>query len=538
MEYLMPLLHRPLLNWFGWVCLSLAAVPIAADQALLLPKGGAVVTDHPLASRMAADVLLRGGNALDAAVQASLALGVLEPQNSGLGGGALVLARFASGQSWVFDGRETAPALAGPAMYFRAGELVPALSREGALSVATPGYLAALYEAHKRGGLWRWRDLAKPVADLARQGVSVSPGLAQAAANLPAPYQGLTPGATLVQVDLANTLLVVADEGPNAFYRGDFARALAALMQEREGLVSRRDLEDYKGQVRRVWEASFQGYSLISPGMPLSASFRSLQILALLDAFPWPKLTDAEPWHLAAEAMTLAFNDRPYWLGDSDQVPVPPGFLAPLSTRQMAAQINRKKASQGNADWGLDLSQEAPGVLASTLVVDDQGNWVVILASLNQRFGSKLWVPGTGVVLNNSMSAFSVNPLITPQGSQANNIAPKKRPLWPVTAFMVVKNARPQLLISSGAGMRGAAEAAQVAAAYLALGQPLADAAARPRVFHTGPQQPLGLVGDWPEPLLKDLKERGHNTSPLAPKPHLRGIGWREGKWQTLYESP
>ncbi len=523
--------------WSGLlaVLLSWACAQAWADNAVKLPQGGAVISDQPLASRMAAEVLHRGGNAVDAAVQASLVQAVLAPHKSGLGGGALGLVRLSSGQVLVFDGRETAPALAGPAMYFRGGQLQAALSERGALSVATPGFLAALYEMHKRGGRWRWVDVVKPVADLARQGVSLSPGLAAVAHQAPGPWQGLEPGAVLVQTELADTLLSIAEKGPGAFYRGDFAKALEHLMLEQEGIVSSRDLERYKGQVRRPSESQFQGYVLQGAGLPATGSFRSQQILALLDAFPWAKLQAAEPWHLAAEASRLALNDRPYWLGDSDQVKVPTGFLDPLTTRQMASLINRKKRL-APGDLGQDFSQEPLPAQASTLVSDDDGNWVVLVASLNGVFGSGLTVPGTGVVLNNAMAAFSVNPLITPQGSQANNIAPGKRPLWSTTLWLASKLGKPQLALASQGGMRGASEAAQVAAWHLAQGQELAKAGANLRVFAPSAQQPLGLIGPWPSSLQDDLAARGQTVQPLPPRPHLRVMSRVSGDLALWYE--
>ncbi|HEX7763862.1 MAG TPA: gamma-glutamyltransferase, partial [Cellvibrio sp.] len=329
----------------------------------------AVATVNPYASQIAMDVVARGGNALDAAIAATFALGVVDGHNSGIGGGCFILVRLADGRVLAIDGREMAPAAATRDMFVVDGKANPELSRTGALAVGIPGSVMALDKLRQLGAQLRWRDLVLPSAELADKGFTVSHALAErlvataphlakfpasAAIYLDDKQQPWAAGSELRQADLADTYRVLAKQGPAYFYQGDFARKTERWMQLNGGLITRKDFSNYQIKMRKPIVSEFAGFTLYGFPPPSSGGTHVAQILNILEQFDLTKMTASERYHLIAEAMKFAFADRAHWLGDSDFTKVPLSLADKRYAQTIAQKISLDKATAdilpGNPD--------------------------------------------------------------------------------------------------------------------------------------------------------------------------------------------
>ena len=428
-----------------------ASPPVAAkaDEAVCV-----VATVHPLATDAGIAAFEAGGNAVDAAIAAAVTLGVVDGYNSGLGGGCFILIRRADGSTAAIDGREKAPAAATRDMFLRDGEAQPELSQTGPLAVAVPGAVAAYDLALKKYGQRELKDVLLPAARIAEDGFRLSKTYAsriEASAESLARFAGsravlLKPdrspyqaGETLRQPDLARSYRAIAEEGTDWFYNGPFAEKAGRWMADNGGVLTAADFADYAPQERVPLETNYRGWTIIGFPPPSSGGVHVAQMLNILEHFDLKKQYDADPasaMHLIAEAMKLAFADRAYWLGDADFVDVPRGLIDPQYAAELAKRIDPKKAQDvpihgdpPRADEDLFGKKHTTHIAAA----DSDGNWVAITATVNTTFGSKVIVPGTGIVLNNEMDDFSAQPgkpnafgLI---GAENNAVAPGKRPL-------------------------------------------------------------------------------------------------------------
>ena len=303
---------------------------------------GMVASVHPLATDAGVAALRRGGNAVDAAIAMALTLGVVDPHNSGLGGGCFILIRRADGKLVAIDGRETAPAKAHRDMYLRDGRPQPELSQSGPLAVATPGALAAYDLALKDHGLLKLADLALPAAAIAEQGFVLDAHnagiLARSAANLKQVNAGVAAflkesgtayaaGKTLQQPDLARTYRAIAEQGTGWFYRGGFAESVGTWMEGHGGILTAADFAAYQPLVREPLVTTYRGRTIVGFPPTSSGGVHVAQILNILENFDLREIHRRDPGeltHLLAEAMKLAFADRAYWLGDPGVCPRSP----------------------------------------------------------------------------------------------------------------------------------------------------------------------------------------------------------------------
>jgi len=445
-----------------------------------------VVSPQADATRIGVQVLEDGGNAVDAAVAVSLALSVSDGHHSGLGGGGFLLVRLADGRSFAVDARETAPAAAHRDMYVAEG--VPEhASRIGALSVGTPGLVAGLALARERWGTRPWSELVAPAARLAEDGFEIGRNHARSmqfwqrfvgAERFPgtaaiqldgggAPAEGWR----LVQRDKAATLRRLAAEGPDLFYRGDIAAAIAEAVQDRGGILTAADLASYEARVREPIRGTYRGFDVLSFPPPSSGGIALVEILNVLEGYDLGPLGagSSASLHLVAEAMKLAFADRAAYLGDSDFVDVPvAGLVAKDYAAGLRARINPPRWRRAPWTWGrseVALRVEGPGEPASGggtthfSVTDAEGNAVAVTQTINLILGSGITVPGTGIVLNDEMDDFSIAPdtpnafgLVDTTG--ANAVAPGKRPLSSMTPTVLVKEGKPFMVTGSPGGPR------------------------------------------------------------------------------------
>jgi gamma-glutamyltranspeptidase/glutathione hydrolase len=492
---------------------------------------------HPLATGAAMNAYRQGGNAIDAAIAAALTLSVVDGHNSGIGGGCLAIVRTSTGQLLALDGREMAPRLATQEMFLRNGKPDGNLSQTGPLAVATPGQVAALFELSAKFGKLKWSQLFESPIRFAEEGFAIDRVLSSRISNevdnikkfpetakilLKANGEPYREGDVLRQIDLANTMKQLASSGIDWFYRGPFAQRIGKWMQQNGGILSEQDFADYRFKYREPLDTSYRGYRVIGMPPPSSGGIHIAQMLYMLEEFDLPaiwKSNPADAYHLLLEAMQLAFADRAHWLGDADFVKVPKGLIARDYCRQLASKISTKaKSKVASHGTPSDLSQTFSDDRKHTThltTADRDGNWVAITSTVNTTFGSKVIVPGTGVVLNNEMDDFSIAPG-TPNafglvGSANNAVAPGKRPLSSMSPTLVL-NSNNEPLLSCGAAGGPKIITAVLRVLIGVLDQKLSatEAIAAPRVHHQWQPDESLVEERMPAEISKQLASFGH----------------------------
>ncbi len=503
---------------------TLRAAPAEAEHAM-------VATVHPLATAAALNVLKQGGNAVDAAVAAGLTLGVVNTPNSGIGGGCFILIRLQNGHLAALDGREMAPGAATADMFLREGQAQKQLSRTGPLAVGIPGALAAYAVAVNEYGNLPFPRLLRPAAEIAEQGFPLDRDYAarlRETANQLSKFAGsrqallhsdgtpLVEGETLKQPDLANTYRQIARHGLDWFYRGPFARDVATWMQANGGIITAEDFANYRVKNREPLVTTYRDYTIVGFPPPSSGGIHVAQILNVLESFDLQNIYREDPAdfiHVVAEAMKPAFADRAYWLGDSDYVQVPRGLIDKHYAATLSQAIDAGKVSEipGHGTPATWDSQVFGKHTTHLTVVDRLGNWVALTQTINTSFGSKVVVPGTGVVLNNQMDDFSIQPGVPNAfgliGGKANAIAPGKRPLSSMSPTIVLKRGDPVLTVGAAGGPKIITQVVLAITRHLDLGLPLDRAIAAPRFHHQWVPRRLFVEETLDATLMDKLRE-------------------------------
>ncbi len=516
----------------------------ASPAALRSPiNKGAVAADSPLASRAGAEVLAKGGNAVDAAVAAVLALGVVSPASSGLGGGGfLVYWSAKERRARVLDFRETAPAAATRDMFVVNGKADLEKAQSGGLAVGVPGEPAGLAELEMRYGKLGLSAVAAPAIRLARDGFPVSAHLAAAVVRLWAskpppegePLRALVAprGKPLAEHDLvrrselARTLASFAAHGADAFYKGAIARELVEAIKRRGGVVSEADLAAYQPIWREPLEGTFRGRKLYGAPPPAGGA-TAIEVLQVLDARP--PLTSlgagsSAADHAIAEALKHGFADRARSLGDPAFVDVPTRHLLdPLYAKELAARFSDGKVL-ASAAYGDQSLAGAPGDpphdhgTSHLCVADGDGNVVAFTTTINTSFGAKFVGGSTGVVLNDEMDDFSARPgapnIYGLIGAFANAIAPGKRPLSSMTPLLVVKDGKPELCAGGSGGPMIVSETVQTIVNAIDFGMDPAAAVSAPRIHAQWVPDELIAEPEIPADVLDGLRRRGHHVVP------------------------
>lgn len=511
---------------------GLCAARLAAAEAW---TRGVVSSAHPLATEAGLGVLRQGGNAIDAAVAVGLALGVVDGYNSGIGGGCFMLIRRADGRFVALDGRETAPAAATRDMYLRGGRADTGLSQTGALASGVPGALATFAQAAREHGRKPLAELIAPAARIAEEGFVLSALYAQriraTAADLRR-FEGsravffnpngepLGAGEVLKQPDLARSYRAIAREGPAWFYRGEYAAALERWMRAHGGILTAADLAAYAVKARTPVVSSYRGHTVVGFGPPSSGGVHVAQILNMLEGFDLAGYREpGAREHVVAEAMKLAFADRAHWLGDPDFADVPRGLLEPAYARQLAARIrpDRTVVVEGHGTPPDASPRFFEKHTTHFSVADAEGNWVACTATINTTFGSKVIVPGTGIVLNNEMDDFSVEPGVPNAfkliGAEANAIAPGKRPLSSMSPTIVLRDGQPVLALGAAGGPTIITQVVLNLIALLDLRRTPAEALAQPRIHQQWRPDELRVEQALPAAVRAALTQRGHRLA-------------------------
>ncbi len=439
---------------------------------------GMVSTQEATATRIGVDILKKGGNAVDAAVAVGFALAVTLPRAGAIGGGGFMMVHMAeSGKTVAIDYREMAPAGASGDMYLDAqGNVDKQRARFSYLSTGVPGTVEGLALALEKYGTMSLAQVMAPAIFLARTGITVTPQMANALHRrqkrlsrhratarifLHDDATALTSGERLVQSDLAETLRQIAEQGSDAFYRGDIARKIAADMAANGGLITLDDLNNYRAVVRAPVHGTYRGYDIFSMPPPSSGGVHVIQLLNILEDYPIAFLghNTADTIHLMAEAMKLAYADRSRYLGDPDFWKVP---VAGLTSKAYAAKL-RERISLDYATPSKNIKSGDPMPYESNetthfSVMDSAGNVVSNTYTLNFSFGSGIVAAGTGILLNNEMDDFSAKPGVPNAygliGGEANAIEPGKRPLSSMTPTIVFKDGKAYFATGSPGGSR------------------------------------------------------------------------------------
>ena len=530
---------------------------VPANPRSLVAKGraAAAATVHPLATQAAMNAFRRGGNAIDAAVAAAFMLGVVDGHNSGIGGGCLILARLADGRLIAIDGREIAPAAATRDMFIRDGKPDPQASTIGPLASGVPGQVAALAELSLLHGRGDWSAGLREAADVAAVGFRLPEAVAGAIRRKAKSIARFSPsakallredgsppetGETLRQPDLATTLRALADEGPDWFYRGPFAKTCAAWMSDNGGILTAADFAGYAARNRQPIMTPYRGWIVAGFPPPSSGGVHIAQMLRMLEPFPMSDTFREDPsaaCHLLAEVMKRAFADRAHWLGDADHVAVPRGLIDPDYCRQRMSDFDPRRATKV-ASHGqpprtdIDLFSDRHTTHLAT--ADGQGNWVAITNTVNTSFGSCVVIPGTGVVMNNELDDFSIAPG-TPNafglvGAEANAIAPGKRPLSSMSPTIVIgPDGNPRLTCGAAGGPRIINAVLQVVLRTLDAGEPIDAAIAAPRVHHQWEPDRLVMERGFERRQIEALRDLGHDIGEPSDVAIAQGIECGEG---------
>jgi gamma-glutamyltranspeptidase/glutathione hydrolase len=498
--------------FFGAVAALAASVSpgVAAPSSQAEAERGMVVTAQHEASEAGRQILAAGGNAVDAAVAVGYALAVVDPCCGNIGGGGFMLIHRAQdrhgGGDTVINFRETAPGAAGPGMFLDAdGAVIRDASLYGYRAVGVPGTVKGLDHALSAYGRLGRAVVMAPAIGLARDGfvlgeadaAIIAARMTRLAADPAAaaiflradgtPYQ---PGDRLVQTDLAATLATIAEAGPDAFYRGKVAAAVAREAAARGGLLTAQDFADYRVAEAPPVTCPYRGYSVLSAPPPSAGGIILCEMLGVLSGWDVGAagFGSARAVHLMAEAMRHAYIDRNTLIGDPAFVADPrERLLSPGHAAAIRAAIDPEKATPSSA-LGPGIPPHEQAETTHYSVVDGEGNAVAVTYTLNGNFGAAVVAPGTGVLLNNEMDDFTVKPgaanlfgLV--QGS-ANAIAPGKRPLSSMSPTIVAKDGRPVLVLGSPGGPRIITAVLLTLTNIVDFGMTPQEAVAAPRFHH------------------------------------------------------
>ncbi|MCB2256007.1 gamma-glutamyltransferase [Pseudomonas chlororaphis] len=476
-----------------------AAIAASSPAFAALLEGGAVAAPNQYGADVAAQILKKGGNAVDAAVATAFTLAVTYPEAGNIGGGGF-MTLFIDGKPYFLDYRETAPKAATRDMYLNEkGEVIENLSLVGARAAGVPGTVMGLWEAHKKFGKLPWSELITPAVGYAKNGFKVADKqyqyredalkLFKDSTNFGDYFGSMKVGATFRQPELAATLERIADKGVKEFYEGKTADLLVAQMQADKGLITKQDLQDYKVAWREPLQVNWRGNTLYTAPPPSSGGVALAQLMTIKEAraadFKGVELNSAKYIHLLAEIEKRVFADRADYLGDPAFSEVPVKQLTdPAYLEKRAAEINPTAISPTEkVRPGLERHQTT-----HFSIVDADGNAVSNTYTLNWDYGSGVVVKGAGFLLNDEMDDFSAKPGVANAfgvvGGDANAIAPGKRMLSSMSPSLVTRDGKVTLVLGTPGGSRIFTSIFQVLNNLYDFDLPLEKAVAAQRVHH------------------------------------------------------
>jgi gamma-glutamyltranspeptidase/glutathione hydrolase len=488
--------------------------PFVCQKQSATGSRGMVVTNHPLASVAGMQVLVEGGNAVDAAIASLFALTVVEPMMVGVLGGGLAHIRLPDGRHTIVDGMSTAPAAARPDM-FDAAALAARANQVGSLAVGVPSALLAWCTALERYGTMALADVMAPAIRLAERGFVVTPYLADCIADIAADLRNcpdlsalllpdgepLAAGSLLRRPVYAHSLRQIAAEGPAALYGGSLGEELARHMRTHGGLVTLADLKAVRVIEREPIQGAYRGWSILGPPPPSSAGVHITQMLNILEGYDIAAMGFGSPdaTHLLAEVLKIAFADRAVATADPAFVDVPVGRL----TSKAYAAERRAGLDMARAQtWGPGIGDAESANTTHVTVADAGGTVVSSTQTINGLWGARFAVPGTGLIPNNYMLNFQTIP------GQALSILPLKRVFTSMAPTMVLRDGRIRYALGLPGALRIFGSAMQAVINLLDHGMTPQQAVEAPRVWTQG--GPLEIEAAIPDATAAALTARGH----------------------------
>ena len=514
---------------FALLCFCL--IDTSAADRTTPPKHGMVVAVSPPGAEVGRDILLKGGNAVDAAVATAFAMAVTYPAAGNIGGGGFMVVYPGKGvEPVVIEFRETAPAAASATMFAKNE------SWYTHKCVGVPGTVRGMELAHKKFGKLPWKDVVLPAVKLAEEGFildeavagSLNYGVGSSHFSEMARVFGKDGGANwsdgdrFVQKDLAKTLRRIGDDGADAFYKGPIADLLVAEMKAGKGLITKEDLAKYHANERKPIHGTYRGFDVYGPPPPSSGGTCLVEMLNVLENFDlkahgrW----SPETLHLLIETMRRVYCDRARYLGDQDFVKIPPFLTDKEYAKKVAASIDRTKATKSE-DLAKDIPIAKEGDSTTHFsVLDNDGMGVSMTYTLERSFGSGIVVKGAGFILNNEMIDFNWYPGVTDRGgnigTEANQIAPGKRMLSSQTPTIVAKDGKVVLITGSPGSRTIINTSLQVTINVIDFGMTIREAVDAPRLHHQWfPDRARfeGLNDKEYATAMQKLKAMGHNLT-------------------------
>ncbi|MGE8314379.1 MAG: gamma-glutamyltransferase [Pseudomonas putida] len=506
-------------------------------------EGGAVAAPDQYGAQVAADILKKGGNAVDAAVATAFTLAVTYPEAGNIGGGGF-MTLFVDGKPYFLDYREVAPKAATRNMYLDdKGEVIENLSLVGVRAAGVPGTVMGLWEAHQKFGKLPWSELLTPAIGYAKNGFKVAEkqyqyrndaqGMFKTATNFNDYFGNMKVGELFKQPEMAQTLERIADKGVSEFYQGKTADLLVTQMQADKGLITKDDLKDYKAVWREPMAVSWRGNVVYTAPPPSSGGVALAQLLGIKEDravdFKGVAHNSAQYIHLLAEIEKRVFADRADYLGD-------PAFTKVPVDQLVAKDYLAKRAAQVNPKAISDTDKVKPGLephqTTHFSIVDKQGNAVSNTYTLNLDYGSGVVVKGAGFLLNDEMDDFSAKPgaanAFGVVGGDANAIEPGKRMLSSMSPSLMTRDGKVELVIGTPGGSRIFTSIFQVMNNLYDYGMPLDKAVAAQRVHHQLlPKDTIYFDSYAPltGPVADELKKMGYV---------LEDQGWEMGDIQAI----
>ena len=499
---------------------------------------GMVTSNHPIASLAGTEMLMTGGNAVDAAISTMFTLSVVEPMMTTIFGAGFINIRLADGTVTTIDNYATVPGAAREDMFnpipgSLENDVEGDLNNTGYLAVATGGTLLGWAAAIEKYGNLTLEQVIAPAVRAGRQGFRVSPYLRamiiqcqEQLAQFPASREVFLPNGEAPQVgdiikrtDYADTLEQIGVHGPDYLYRGPLGDAIVEDMQRNGGLITKEDLESYQIFEREPVTGTYRGYDIVSMAPASSGGTHIIQMLNILEGYEIGKMGFGTPetMHVMAEAMKIAFADRFQYMADPERTTIPLNWLTSKDyAAERRAQIDPAKAQQYQAAPAPDGEGDCTTHCCAS---DAEGNLVTTTQTLNNAFGSRVTVPGTGMMLNNCMHLMDPNP------GRTNSIAPGKRILSSMSPTLVMKDGQPYLAIGTPGGVRIFGSVMQAIVNLIDHGMSLQESVEAPRLWDRGPV--LEIEQGFPnvDELKAKLEALGHVVeTPLKVAGGMNGI--------------
>jgi gamma-glutamyltranspeptidase/glutathione hydrolase len=503
-----------------------AGTTFNTEKRSAIGSKGVVVTNHPLGTAAGSEMLLAGGNAIDAAIASLFALSVVEPMMVGIFGAGHMNVRLANGEHHVIDGYATAPAASTEDMYIPIVDSGPDylksendLSSIGYLSIGVPGNLKAWTEALAEWGTMSLSEVMEPAIRFAARGFKASAYLhdmivqmedvirrfPETAATYMPKGRALATGDHVDRSDYARTLRAISENGSDHLYNGPLGEIVCDYLSRNGGIITTEDLASYKTIRRKPIKGEYRGYEVFGPPPPSAAGVHITEMLNILEEFDVAELGfgTADSIHLLLESMKKAFTDRNRYTGDPDFVEVPvERLISKHHVEDFIDSIDMDKASPE-----INAGSNEPDHTTHLTIADADGNIVSATQTINELFGSKVTVPGTGMLLNNTQQMFDPHP------GNALSVQPGKRVTSSMSPMIVMKDGHPEFAVGLPGGVRIFTSVLQAIVNLIDHKMTAQEAVEAPRVWTQG--QDAEIEAGYPESVRSAVTAKGHRVTPV-----------------------